>query len=117
MLAARKYLKCLLVLSMLMTIVSCATNKVSDLYEFYEIESEGQSKLFGYGFILDPTKRQAGKSLKNVPKGFAVSFADMRKELEKHMKIHPYCLEGFFVYDEVFDGKEYKLLGECQESK
>lgn len=113
----KKAFKGLVVLSLFTFLCSCATNKVSDLYEFYEIDSVGESKLFGYRFVLDPSQRQVGKNRRSVPAGFAVSFVDMREELEKYMKLYPYCQEGYFVYDESFDGQEYKLLAECQESK
>lgn len=98
-------------------LVSCVSNPVSDLYEFYEIESGTDSKLFGYRFVIDPAERQPGTSRRLMPNGFNVNFADMRDELSKYMEVFPYCREGYFVYDESFDGQRYILLGECQESK
>ena len=96
---------------------SCASSRVSNLYEFYEIESKGESKFFGYRFVLDPAQRQPGTSGRSIPDHFAISFDDMRKELKKYMAVYPYCTEGYFVYDESFDGQRYRLLGECQESR
>lgn len=106
---------CTLLIPLVLT--GCATNKVSDLYEFYEVESKGESKLFGYRFVIDPNQRQPGTSKRLTPNRFAISFDDMREELENYMDVFPYCTEGYFVYDESFDGQKYTLLGECQESK
>jgi hypothetical protein len=33
------------------------------------------------------------------------------------MQANPYCTQGYFIYDESFDGNKYSLSGECQESK
>jgi len=104
-------------LAFLALLSSCATTKISDLYEFYEVESEGESKLFGYRFVIDPNQRQPETSKRLTPDRYAVSFDDMRKELEKYMEVFPYCTQGYFVYDESFDGQKYILSGECQESK
>ena len=45
-----------------------------------------------------------------------VDFSAMRKELDIYMDANLYCSEGYFVYNETFDGGEYLLHGECQES-
>lgn len=111
-----RLLKALSVLACL-SLTACASTGVSDLYEFYTVESTNDSKLFGYRFVVDPTERQPGTSKKILPRGFNVSFADMRDELEKYMESFPYCRDGYFVYDESFDGQRYILHGECQESK
>lgn len=95
----------------------CASNPVSELYEFYPVETNSESKLFEYQFILDPAERRSGTKQTKIPQGFAVSFNDMRAELDKYMKAYSFCLEGYFVYDESFDGQRYILRGECQESK
>lgn len=96
-------------------LASCASNQVSDLYEFYEVESDDERKLFGYRFVLDPAQRRPETNKRPVRGG--ISFADMREELNKYMELFPYCREGFFVYDESFNGQRYILRGECQESK
>ena len=98
-------------------LTACASNQVSDLYEFAVVDSETDSKLFEYSFVVDPNQRQPGTSKKLLPRDFAVSFGDMREELRKYMQAFPYCTQGYFVYDESFDGQKYRLLGECQESK
>jgi len=91
---------------------SCATNKVSDLYDFHPIETVDSRKVFEYRYVLGESEsRQPLSSSK------AFSFVEMRKELNKYMDVYPYCNEGFFVYDELFNGREYTLLGECQEPK
>ena len=104
-------------LSFIFVLSACATNKISDLYEFYEIPSQSESKLFEYRFVVDPNQRRAETSKRITSDRFAVSFRDMRDELEKYMDAFPYCSEGYFVYDENFDGQKYALLGECQESR
>ena len=114
---AMKPLCCLLLVLSTLLLTSCASTGVSDLYEFYEIESANNSKLFEYRFIVDPNQRRPETSKKPAPRGGVVSFGHMRQELKKYMEAFPYCTEGYFVYDESFDGQEYKLLGECQESK
>lgn len=97
-------------------VAACASSRYSELYEFYPVETKTDSKLFRYEFILRPEQRiNSSRSL--PPPGFAVSFEDMRNELEKYMEANPYCTEGYFVYDESFDGNKYSLRGECQESK
>ena len=100
----------------LLCLIGCAGANVSDLYEFHEVESQNESKLFNYQFVLDPAQRSSA-SRRDVPTGFAASFSDMRDELEIYMRTFPYCLEGYFIYDETFDGERYMLHGECQESK
>ena len=98
-------------------LAACASHQVSDLYEFAVVDSETDSKLFEYSFVLDPNQRQPGTGKKLLPGNFAVSFDDMREALEKYMRAFPYCSQGYFVYDESFDGQQYRLRGECQESK
>ncbi|MEQ8955042.1 MAG: hypothetical protein ACFHHU_04010 [Porticoccaceae bacterium] len=95
---------------------ACASSRYSELYEFYPVETKTDSKLFRYQFILQPGERD-NNSRAAAPPGFVVSFEDMRRELEKYMAENPYCTRGYFVYDEIFDGNKYTLLGECQESK
>lgn len=98
-------------------VVGCASSPISDLYEFYPVDSEDERKLFGYRFVVDPAQRQTATSKRKVPLQFAVSFENMREELNKYMGVFHYCLEGYFVYDESFDGQRYILHGECKESK
>lgn len=97
-------------------VTACASSSYSDLYEFYPVETKSDSKLFRYQFILRPDER-GNNSRAAPPPGFVVSFEDMRRELEKYMAANPYCTRGYFIYDEIFDGSKYTLLGECQESK
>lgn len=97
-------------------VTACASSRYSDLYEFYPVETKTDSKLFSYQFILRPDER-GNNSRAAPPPGFVVSFEDMRRELEKYMAANSYCTRGYFIYDEIFDGSKYTLLGECQESK
>ena len=108
--------KFIALVSSLMTLIACAGRGVSDLYEFHVVESQNESKLFTYQFILDPAQRST-QSRRAVPTGFSADFGDMREELAVYMRQYPYCLEGYFIYDETFDGERYMLHGECQESK
>jgi len=102
--------------SVVFLMTACASNRYSELYEFYPVETKTDSKLFSYQFILRPDER-GNSSGASPPPGFVVSFEDMRQELEKYMAENPYCTQGYFIYNEIFDGNKYSLLGECQESK
>lgn len=95
-------------------LIGCASNSVSDLYDFYPVESDDDRKVFEYRYSIG-VAGLADQSSLSSRKGF--SFADMREELNKYMDVFRYCEQGFFVYDEVFDGREYALRGECQEPK
>lgn len=97
-------------------VCACASSRYSELYEFYPVETKTDSKLFRYEFILRP-EQGTNNSRAVPPPGFAVSFDDMREELERYMQANPYCTQGYFIYDESFDGNRYSLSGECQESK
>lgn len=57
-----------------------------------------------------PTNR-AGGAPRRVP-----SRAEMDEILEVYFQNYPYCEDGYFVYDQGFDGNSYTMLGECQES-
>ncbi len=105
-----------LVLCTYFLLSACASNSYSELYDFYPVETNTDSKRFRYEFILG-TGSAANSSREAPHRGFVVSFDDMREELEKYMDENPYCTQGYFVYDEIFDGNKYTLLGECQESK
>lgn len=89
-------------------VIACASPTISDRYEFENVVSEDSSKRFTYGF----STRESGR---NRPRSASVE--DMKKELGEYMAISEYCIEGYFIYDESFDGTEYLLHGECQESK
>lgn len=91
---------------------ACASNGVSELYDFHTIETEDDRKVFEYRYPIGVT--DSGKSISSRK---VFSFEDMREELNKYMEVFRYCEQGFFVYDETFDGREYALRGECQEPK
>ncbi len=40
----------------------------------------------------------------------------METALEAYFSEHPFCEEGYFLYDQGFNGRAYSMLGECQES-
>ena len=104
-------MKYLLVSLMLLVLCACASNQFSRLYQFQQVDSEGPSKLFRYGLTIGQGTTVSPADARRV------SFADMRKELEKYMDAVQFCTQGYFVYNETFDGSEYLLHGECQESK
>jgi hypothetical protein len=111
-----KNLARILVLYTCLFLSACASNSHSELYDFYPVETNTDSKRFRYEFILG-TGSRVNSSREAPPRGFVVSFDDMREDLEKYMDENPYCTQGYFVYNEIFDGNKYTLLGECQESK
>ena len=105
-------------------LVSCASKKVSDQYQLQSVESADSSKRFTYGFYvqrlgvgspsLDGENRG---SIRSRPRDQTANFEEMRQELKNYMAITGYCSEGYFIYDETFNGSQYLLHGECQESK
>lgn len=40
----------------------------------------------------------------------------MEAALEAYFVEYPFCEEGYFLYDQGFNGRAYTMLGECQES-
>ena len=111
-----------IILGLAVTLASCASPTISPKYQLRTVETEDESKRFTYGFSArrsalgsggEAPTRGAGRQRRDR----GASFADMRKELETYMEITRYCSEGYFVFDESFDGNEYLLHGECQESK
>lgn len=103
-------------------LTACATNKLSDLYVLKPVETADLSKRFTYGYaIRGPGGGQQGggsesSSRNGQSRERPGSFEDMREELENTMAVIGYCTEGYFVYDETFNGNQYLLHGECQES-
>lgn len=41
---------------------------------------------------------------------------NMKIALDSYFEQQPFCEEGYFLYDQGFDGNTYTILGECQES-
>lgn len=90
------------------SLFACSSPSVSDRYDLQTLDSEDASKRFTYGFSARGQDRDRSR---------AASVADMRRELENYMAATGYCEQGYFIYDETFDGAEYLLHGECQESQ
>jgi hypothetical protein len=68
------------------------------------------SKRFVYEVRFGSGSRQsAGRSQ-------APSQEIMEEALEDYFAQDPYCEQGYFLYDQGFDGSSYTILGECQES-
>lgn len=109
---------------------SCATTQTSDQYEFSWVATEDMSKRFTYasfaygsaasldertqspGGAQDAPQRSSGQ-----PGVGRISFGEMREDLEDYMAVEQYCTDGYFIYNETFDGRRYLLHGECQESR
>lgn len=110
-------------LATMVVLVACSSNKVSELYRFQPVQSADSSKRFTYGLsVRGPGgvaerqgngRGQASAARRNP----AADFEDMRDELENYMTVVEYCTQGYFIYDETFNGIQYLLHGECQESK
>jgi hypothetical protein len=49
-------------------------------------------------------------------RGGAIDREGMELGLRGYFEQYPYCEEGFFLYDQGYDGSTYTMLGECQES-
>jgi len=107
---------------MLMTLSACATKVASDRYNFSAIDSQDNSKRFTYGFSVrraaDGSSSTDGEPrVSSRPRRQeSADFMKMRDALENYMEDYQYCKEGYFVYNETFDGRHFLLHGECQES-
>lgn len=84
-----------------------------------EIMQDG-SKRFSFsldfnrrGRLLNSGDSSSGRA---SPVSIAPRQAEMESALSMYLEMYPYCEEGYFVYDQGFDGSTYTLLGECQES-
>lgn len=76
-----------------------------------------------FSFSVNSARRNAdGITARDISQGRAAQGApapraeDMEQALKGYFEIYPYCEEGYFIYDQGFDGNTYTLLGECQES-
>ena len=99
---------------------SCASQTLSSKYQLKAVETEDDSKRFTYGFNIAGFGSSLGGEGPNPSanaRARSANFEEMRKELETYMQVTGYCADGYFVYDETFNGREYLLYGECQESK
>lgn len=123
-----------LILLLAFLAVSCASNKPSGQYEFSLVSTEDMSKRFTYGNILGRpgsslaeraesggsaggASQRSGSQAPRQAEFARVSFAEMREDLEEYMAVEQYCTDGYFIYNETFDGRRYLLHGECQESR
>ena len=105
---------------------ACATSMPPENFVLRPVASDDDSKRFTYGARVgrgggseggagrsaDGGGRQAGGG-----RGQTISFEQLREGLEDYMALTSYCTQGYFVYDETYNGNEYLLHGECQESK
>ena len=114
-----------LIYIVLLVLGACASKVPSDRYNFSGVQSQDGSKRFVYGYSVRrsapgaPLAVERDGAARNAvrPRRLeTVDFSAMRKELDIYMNVNPYCSEGYFVYNETFDGGEYLLHGECQES-
>ncbi|GEM_PF-1486158 len=84
-----------------------------------EILQDGSKR---FSFSLDFNRRGRLVSSGDAASGRSASVsiaprqAEMERALNMYFEMYPYCDEGYFVYDQGFDGSTYTLLGECQES-
>lgn len=110
---------------------ACATNKPPENFVLKPVASNDASKRFTYGALsgrgggpddagAGQSERQGGGSAGGQGGrggGQTISFDQLREGLEDYMALNNYCTQGYFVYDETYNGREYLLHGECQESK
>ena len=89
-------------------LASCAGQSQFEDYQFRAVASDDGSKRFQY--VLPAI----GEGVEPSSRG---NFAKMRDVLGRYLEHTQYCLDGFFVYDETFDGLEYLLHGECRDSQ
>lgn len=119
---------------------ACASNTPPEHFVLKPVASNDDSKRFTYGVRVG---RQGGGPGRGGPggasggggsgsgpqgsgqqggsggpqRGNQVGFEQLREALEDYMALNQYCTEGYFIYDETYNGNEYLLHGECQESK
>lgn len=81
---------------------------------------EGDAKRFVYTVSGRP---QGGRSVEQLEASSTgrsgsrnLSFDQLEDYLEDKMKLDGFCTQGYFVYDRQYDGRDYRLLGECNES-
>lgn len=105
--------------SCMVVLTGCASPKISPKYQLKTVATEDDSKRFTYGFFAKGPGGGPGSqpSARGGTRDRGVNFRDMREELGVYMEITGYCSDGYFIYDETFNGREYLLHGECQESK
>lgn len=79
------------------------------------------SKRFSFSLNFNRRGRLVSSEDSSSNRASTVSVAPRQTEMETALRIYfamyPYCQEGYFVYDQGFDGSTYTLLGECQESE
>lgn len=123
-----------LVVLLSLLLVACASQQEIRLPDQFETETlvDGSKRFsfvlnfaprFGGAGQADGEGRQQEGQPQRAPTGRAggtpqrvPSRAEMDQVLEEYFQRYPYCEEGYFVYDQGFDGSRYTMLGECQES-
>lgn len=106
-----KIIPVLAVLAVLIT--SCTSSGVVLTPDRFDTEVlEDGSKRFVFEVNFGPSAdREGGRGRER-----SLSPSDMELGLEGYFELHPFCEEGYFVYDRGFNGSAYTMLGECQES-
>ena len=92
-------------------IASCSSSSVVLVPDRFETEvlSDG-SKRFVFEVNFGPTAGRADR------RSGALDRTSMESALEGYFEQNPFCQEGYFLYDQGFNGRAYTMLGECQES-
>lgn len=91
-------------------VTSCSSTNVNILPDRFETDvlADG-SKRFLFEVRSGPgAGRREGRDRLNAE--------NMRLALDSYFELQPFCEEGYFLYDQGFDGNAYTILGECQES-
>ncbi|MBC6427898.1 MAG: hypothetical protein GDA55_01440 [Cellvibrionales bacterium] len=93
----------------------CASPSIPRDYQF-QPATNAERKLFTYAFAPTPQRVAPASQNRTQPTASPISFQKMRKTLAKDARLAAYCTQGYFIYQQSFDGQHYRLHGECQES-
>ena len=118
--------KLILALALIVMAAACATSMPPENFVLRPVASDDDSKRFTYGARVGRGGGSEGGAARSADgggrqvgggRGQTISFEQLREGLEDYMALTSYCTQGYFVYDETYNGNEYLLHGECQESK
>lgn len=103
--------------SVMPLLVACASSPVLVTPDHYEtrVDSDG-AKRFEFGV----RRLTEAPSLQNMRDGRTQEIEPLRFEqiedsLQAWMESDGFCRDGFFIYDQRFDGSLYLVLGECRD--
>lgn len=103
----------------LMLLAGCAGAPNLVVPDHYQtrIDSDG-AKRFEFG-IRQQTSQPTLRNIRDgqtQPAGNRLSREQIEQSIEAWMLKDGFCQQGFFIYDQRYDGSMYLVLGECREA-